>query len=120
MTTNAYMMGWLAYVLGSLGVLVVLWYLTRPLMSWLKTLLWGLATAVLLTPWPVAANQEEWAPAWVVSLFDGLFAGNDSGPWRAVAPLVAVLLVAFIVALLESWRQRRKAVAGADEDYDDD
>ena len=41
------------------------------------------------------------------SLFDGL-AQEDISLWRAGGPLVAMLLVALVVAVLEVWRQRRK------------
>ena len=36
MTTKAYLWGWFAYLLGSVGVLFVLWYITRPLRGWLR------------------------------------------------------------------------------------
>nr|WP_237440552.1 hypothetical protein [Alcanivorax sp. DP30] len=64
-------------------------------------------TALLITPWSVSPEHDEWAPAWVVSLFDGL-AQEDISLWRAGGPLVAMLLVAMVVAVLEVWRQRRK------------
>ena len=36
MTTNAYLWGWFAYLLGCAGVLFVWWWLTRPLAVWAK------------------------------------------------------------------------------------
>mgnify|MGYP003132996741 CR=1 FL=1 len=78
MTTKAYLWGWFAYLLGSVGVLFVLWYITRPLRGWLRLPLRALAAALLLMPWPVSPNHQEWGPAWVVSLFDGL-AREDAG-----------------------------------------
>ncbi|EUC69461.1 hypothetical protein Y017_13630 [Alcanivorax sp. 97CO-5] len=109
-TTQAYLWGWFAYLLGSIGVLFVWWWLTRPLSRWAKVPLRTLLTALLLTPWSVSARHDEWAPAWVVSLFDGLAQDNVS-LWRAGGPLVAMLLVALVVAALELWRQRRKQAA---------
>ena len=82
-----------------MGVLFVLWYITRPLRA--------LAAALLLMPWPVSPNHQEWGPAWVVSLFDGL-AREDVSLWRAGGPLLAVLLLALLLAGAEIWRQRRK------------
>lgn len=107
MTTKAYLWGWFAYLLGSVGVLFVLWYITRPLQRWVKLPMRALAAALLLTPWSVSAQHDEWAPAWVVSLFDG-FAQEDASLWRAGGPLLAMLVVTLLVALAELWRQRRK------------
>lgn len=107
MTTKAYLWGWFAYLLGSVGVLFVLWYITRPLRGWLRLPLRALAAALLLMPWPVSPSHDEWGPAWVVSLFDGL-AQEDVSLWRAGGPLVAVLLLALLLAGAEIWRQRRK------------
>ena len=50
MTTKAYLWGWFAYLLGSVGVLFVLWYITRPLRGWLRLPLRALAAALLLMP----------------------------------------------------------------------
>ena len=73
-----------------------------------------LLTALLLTPWSVSPQHDEWAPAWVVTLFDGL-AQEDVSLWRAGGPLLAMLVVALVVAALELWRQRRKQVAVAEQ-----
>ena len=113
MTTQAYMWGWLAYLLGCVGVLFVWWWLTRPLAIWAKVPLRILLTALLLTPWSVSPQHDEWAPAWVVTLFDGL-AQDDVSLWRAGGPLLAMLVVALIAAVLELWRQRRKQTSMAD------
>ncbi|WP_290538995.1 hypothetical protein [Alcanivorax sp.] len=113
MTTEAYMWGWLAYLLGCVAVLFVWWWLTRPLAVWGKVPLRILLTALLLTPWSVSPQHDEWAPAWVVTLFDGL-AQDDVSLWRAGGPLLAMLVVALIVAALELWRQRRKQIGVAD------
>ncbi|KZY34178.1 hypothetical protein A3754_02610 [Alcanivorax sp. HI0083] len=93
-----------------MGVLFVWWWLTRPLSRWGKVPLRTLLTALLLTPWSVSPQHDEWAPAWVVSLFDGL-AQEDVSLWRAGGPLLAMLVVALVVAVFELWRQRRKQAA---------
>ena len=92
MTTQAYLWGWFAYLIGSVGVLFVWWWLTRPLSRWGKVPLRTVLTALLLTPWSVSPQHDEWAPAWVVSLFDGL-AQEDVSLWRAGGPLLAMLVV---------------------------
>lgn len=107
MTAKAYMLGWIAYLLGSAGVLFVLWYITRPLVRWLKLPLRAIAAALLLTPWSVSPDISQLAPAWVVSLFDG-FAQSDISLWRAGGPLLAMVIVALLVAYAEVWRRRRK------------
>jgi hypothetical protein len=109
-TTQAYLWGWFAYLIGSVGVLFVWWWLTRPLSRWGKVPLRTVLTALLLTPWSVSPQHDEWAPAWVVSLFDGL-AQEDVSLWRAGGPLLAMLVVALVVAAFELWRQRRKQAA---------
>lgn len=108
MTAQAYMWGWIAYLAGSVGVLFVFWYITGPLVRWLKLSLRAAAAALLLTPWSVSPEIGQWAPAWVVSIFDG-FAQSDLSLWRAGGPLLAMVVVALLVAQLELWRQRRKA-----------
>ncbi len=107
MTTQAYLWGWFAYLIGSVGVLFVWWWLTRPLSRWGKVPLRTVLTALLLTPWSVSPQHDEWAPAWVVSLFDGL-AQEDVSLWRAGGPLLAVLILAGLLAGAELWRQRRR------------
>ena len=113
-TTKAYMLGWLAYVLGCVGVLFVFWYITRPLARWLKLPLRAVATALLLTPWSVSPDISQLAPAWVVSLFDG-FAQNDISLWRAGGPLLAMVIVALLVAWAELKRQRRREPGVVDQ-----
>ena len=107
MTTKAYLWGWFAYLVGTGGVLFVWWWLTRSLGVWGKVPLRIVLTALLVTPWSVSPEHDEWAPAWVVTLFDGL-AQEDISLWRAGGPLLAMLVVALIVAMFEVWRQRRK------------
>lgn len=107
MTAKAYMLGWIVYLLGSAGVLFVLWYISKPLVSWLKLPLRAIAAALLLTPWSVSPDISQLAPAWVVSLFDG-FAQSDISLWRAGGPLLAMVIVALLVAYAEVWRRRRK------------
>ncbi len=85
----------------------MLWYITRPVHGWLRLPLRALAAALLLMPWPVSSSHDEWGPAWVVSLFDGL-AQEDVSLWRAGGPLLAVLILAGLLAGAELWRQRRR------------
>ena len=49
MTTQAYLWGWFAYLIGSVGVLFVWWWLTRPLSRWGKVPLRTVLTALLLS-----------------------------------------------------------------------
>lgn len=107
MTTSSYLLGWSAYLAGCAAVLFVWWWLTRPLARWAKLPLRAALTALLLTPWSVSPEHGEWAPAWVVSLFDGL-AQDDVSLWRAGGPLLGMLIVALLAAGVELWRQRRK------------
>lgn len=115
MTTKAYMWGWFAYLLGSVGVLFVLWYITRPFMTWLRLSVRAVAAAVLLTPWSVSPEYGQLAPAWVAALFDGLFQEQMSY-WRAGGPMLAMVGVALLVVLAELWRRHRK---GAGDHYQD-
>ena len=107
------MWGWLAYLLGSGLVLLVWWWLTRPVAGWARLPLRVLLAALLLTPWSVSPQHDEWAPAWVVTLVEGL-AQDDVSLWRAGGPLLAMLVVALLIAGLELWRRGRR-VAGTEQ-----
>ena len=91
MTTKAYMWGWFAYLLGSVGVLFVLWYITRPFMTSVRLPLRAVSAAFLLTPWSVSPEHGQLAPAWVAALFDGLFQ-EEMSSWRAGGPLLAMVV----------------------------
>ncbi len=117
MTTKAYMWGWFAYLLGSVGVLFVLWYITRPFMTSVRLPLRAVSSAFLLTPWSVSPEHGQLAPAWVAALFDGLFQ-EEMSSWRAGGPLLAMVVVALLVALAELWRRHRKYGPGPYDDGD--
>ena len=107
MTAEAYMWGWIAYFLGGFGVLAAWCWLTRIVPLSARLPLRAALAALLFTPWPVSTEHSEWAPAWVVAIFDG-FAQDGVSVWRVGAPLVAVLVVALVLSLVVVLVRRRR------------
>ena len=105
---SAMMWGWLIYLLGAVGVLAMLWWITVPFYTVLKVPLRFIAVAILLLPWSVSPDHAELAPAWVVVMFDG-FAQQDMSWQRAGVPMLAMLLLAAVLSVLEILRLQRQA-----------
>ena len=97
-------------------VLIGVWgYWPRNLATLARNLTRVLPVAWALTPWTVILDHELLAPAWLVSIFEGVLREQGSG-WRAgIAVLLSTLLAVALVMVLW-WRERRQAVsAQADE-----
>ncbi|MBX2858320.1 MAG: hypothetical protein KTR17_06635 [Cellvibrionaceae bacterium] len=104
---NDYLVAWLWYFGGFAIFFAVLWYITRNL-PWLL-LRYGLRLLIavfFLTPWYSSAEREFLSPAWLMSLFEGVF---DSNFERAGVPLVIsmVLSLLLLVAVFGLFRYLR-------------
>ncbi len=94
MDFSPYLLTWAGYLVGALGCLLVWLRMTRNL-GWAGTrrFLQLAAAALLLTPWTVASERSELAPALMVALFDSLQLGPQAF-WRAGIALLWALVLA--------------------------
>ena len=91
-TDENYLWGWVAYVVGVLCVLVVMWLFCRTWRFGAIRHLWLIvASVVLLTPVTAYRDDPHLAPAFFVSLYEGFIATDSNVSFqRGLAPLLAV------------------------------
>jgi hypothetical protein len=106
-SAEAYLLGWLVYLVALTGFLSLGWYTSRHWPYALRHTARALVAALLLLPWSVSPDTQQWAPAWLVTLFDGLIQ-PDAHAGRAGWPLLWVVLAVTLAAGLEQWYRRRK------------
>lgn len=97
-----YLQGWLIYAAGASCLLLFLWLVLRK-SSWttVRHLTMLFSAAVLLTPVTAYRDDSHLAPAFFVSLYEGLLLkGADAGFQRGLAPIIAVAFFALIGYLL--------------------
>lgn len=108
---NDYMLMWLVYLLGVVGLLVVAWRLTRSWPKWLSVSLRFVGACLLLVPAVVDQERELYAPALVVGPFEWLSKSpEDAEP--AISALImwtGVALVVIVLAQLAAHFLRRKS-----------
>lgn len=108
MSAQSYLLAWLVYLAALTGFLVLGWYLSRRWPIWLRHPARALVAALLLLPWSVSRGADQWAPAWIVTIFDGLMQ-PEVPVARAGLPLLLALAAAVAVAIVEQcWRQRQR------------
>ena len=117
-----YMWGWVAYSTGGICLLFCLWLLVRKVgVKVIRHIILLLAAVVLFTPVTAYRDDPHLAPAFFVSLYEGLLAsGDDLGFQRGLAPILAISFVAIIFyGLLRLLLSRfRKKPLPADESLD--
>ena len=107
MSAESYLLGWGVYLAALMGFLALGWYLSRRWPYWLRHPVRALVTVLLLLPWTVSSDSQQWAPAWIIALFDGLIQ-PDARAGRAGWPLLVTVLAVTLAAGLEQWYRRRK------------
>lgn len=97
-TVEDYVVGWLAYAAGGLCLLTCFWYLLRNFrLASVRHILLLIAAAFLFTPVTAYRDDAHLAPAFFVSLYEGvLLKGADDGFQRGLAPIIAVLVFALL------------------------
>ncbi len=113
-SSTSYLIAWVVYLLGSVGLMVVVWRLTQgvrlnPLKFFLR-----LSTAiVLLFPYVSDPTQDYLAPGVIIILLEGVFEGLEA-MGRAGEPLLFTWLLVLVLAAAAqlSWRwfRRRREV----------
>ena len=116
-----YLQGWIVYSIGASCLLLFLWLLLRK-SGWVtvRHLLILLSASILLTPVTAYRDDSHLAPAFFVSLYEGVMvSGADGGFQRGLAPIIAVALfgIIFYVVFRVLWglvsrkRSGKKAAA---------
>lgn len=101
-TADDYLQGWIAYGVGACCLLLFLWLLMRNT-AWmtLRHIVFLIAASILLTPVTAYRDDSHLAPAFFVSLYEGVMAsGADVGFQRGLAPIIAVAMFAILFYLL--------------------
>ena len=95
--TENYLWGWIAYTSGVICLLWVAWYLLRNIrFSTLRQLLLMLLAIFFLTPVTAYTDNAHLAPAFFVSLYEGLMSNGDPGFQRGAAPILAFTMFGLI------------------------
>lgn len=107
--------GWAWLIIGAAGLIgwLALMRLTRPLgASPVRWLLQGLVLLWLLLPAPVPGHTGQWAPAFIVLIFESVFQRGGEPLPAALILLFGSLVVLLLVMLLAL--RRRRATGGED------
>ncbi len=118
-----YLQGWIAYSVGALFLLFFLWYLLRNLrFAAVRHILMLIAAVFLFTPVTAYRDDAHLAPAFFVSLYEGvLLSGANDGFQRGLAPIIAVLVFALLIYAVGRvlWAKlfASKTVMTADSDF---
>ena len=101
-TAENYMWGWIVYSAGALCLLSVFWLLIRKIsISWMKHVLILLYLVFFFTPVTSYPDNPHLAPAFFVSLYEGLMArGDDLGFQRGLAPILAIAFFSIVLYVL--------------------
>ncbi len=97
-----YLWGWVAYSLGAMCLLFCLWLLVRKVgIGAIRHIILLLATVALFTPVTAYRDDPHLAPAFFVSLYEGLLAsGDDMGFQRGLAPIMAISVISIVFYLI--------------------
>jgi hypothetical protein len=97
-----YLQGWIVYSIGASCLLLFLWLVLRK-SAWttVRHLTMLLSAAILLTPVTAYRDDSHLAPAFFVSLYEGvMLRGAEAGFQRGLAPIIAVAFFTIIFYLL--------------------
>ena len=109
--------------MGALFLLFFLWYLLRNLrFAAVRHILMLIAAVFLFTPVTAYRDDAHLAPAFFVSLYEGvLLSGANDGFQRGLAPIIAVLVFALLIYAVGRvlWAKlfASKTVMTADSDF---
>jgi hypothetical protein len=97
-----YLQGWIVYSIGASCLLLFVWLVLRK-SAWttVRHLTMLLSAAILLTPVTAYRDDSHLAPAFFVSLYEGvMLRGAEAGFQRGLAPIIAVAFFTIIFYLL--------------------
>ncbi len=105
-----YALAWLLLILMAAGGGIALWRLLHKIDSLVvKSILVGVVVVFFATPAPVPDYPGDYAPAFIVGVFETFFQ-IEGRPGGALVTLAIALVVGMVVAgLFGRWLQRRRA-----------
>ena len=97
-TMENYYWGLVAYGIGVLMMMPVLWWVTR-FIAWhpVKAFFRILVLVFLLTPMYAYPDMDYLAPAWVVGVFELVKPQTDKGIWHGLVPIGICFVVIYIL-----------------------
>jgi len=113
-----YLWGWVAYSTGALCLLFCLWLLVRKIgIAAIRHSIMLLVTVIFFTPVTAYRDDPHLAPAFFVSLYEGLLArGDDLGFQRGLAPIMALgffALLFYMLLRIIIWRVKKRRASAA-------
>ena len=89
-----YFWGWIVYISGASCLIYVAWYLLKDIrFVAIRHLVLILIAVFLLTPVSAYTDDPRLAPAFFVSIYEGIVNNPDSGFQRGAAPILALMVV---------------------------
>jgi len=90
---------WVVVGVAGLGALAGIFVLTRSITNaWLRSLLRCLAAVWLMLPWRIEVVEGQYAPAFIVALFEGIFrAGGNPRPALMVLAIASLFVIALFL-----------------------
>ena len=106
-----YFWGWIAYISGASSLIYVAWYLLKDIrLVAIRHIALILIAVFLLTPVSAYTDDPRLAPAFFVSIYEGIVNNPDSGFQRGAAPILALMVVSlfgYLVLRVIAWFVRR-------------
>ncbi len=99
MTDTQYLLGWLIYFIGASGCLLGLWLVIQRMSVRFRRFFMVLAAVLVYLPGITKPDMSYLAPAFLITLFDGLTYGIE-GMWRTGKALLLIAGIASLIALL--------------------
>lgn len=114
-STENYLWGGVAYLLGVLMLTPLLWWLTRAI-AWhpVRAFFRILVLAFFLTPAFPYQDMTYLAPAWAVAMFEWVKPQSAEGVWRGLLPIGFSFAIAYALDLCV-WSLLRSRYTGEDE-----
>ena len=98
-STESYVWGWIAYSAGVFCLLSLCWLPIRKITSrWLKHVLMIILLAIFFTPVTAYPDNPYLAPAFFVSLYEGILLGDRGmGFQRGLAPILTFSFISIVL-----------------------
>jgi len=111
MTDSEYGLAWLIYLCSSLGVFVVMWWLTRRWLVPIRYASRAIIAALLFTPWINVTEQQLFAPALTIVFFS-MIDGDMPAAIRGLIPMLWVALGLLLLSIpVHMWTRRQTVSA---------